>query len=1016
MPLSIGMALNIILEASPLDNGAPKIIRMSSAAVLSDGVHVDDLEWLPVITAAPSPSFSISQGSGEVGPMSVSMGKVGFRIGSRFGNRDWNQLNWVGQPVTMWVGETHKPFSAYRQFFTGTLSGMARTGNTAELALRTVEGQLDVPLLSKRYAGTGAVEGPAGKKGALKPYSLGSARFVSPVEVDPALLVYQVHGYGPVADIPQVYEFAQAYAPSKGDVADWNALATAKLEPGEWITCRALGMFRLGGRADKKLTADVIGGSIDGTAPTTVAGIVPMLLREAGVSPQRIGDMSALDFKWSFYATDQVTIAEVVKQAALDAGGYVLADKLGKWQCGRHRAAKAAQEVRADRTSVPLLQTINELNVTDPTWKVEIGHTPCWTVHSESDISPKLLELEGKIVAADGVLDDLKDQAEQAAADAKAVKAEIDEMLKDGILDRPDKRRVIDRLEAERVRHNKLSGVYAAYNVAQEWAAYDAAWKSVEAYVTGLVPSIYDNSANTPVDRAAYLAQWVQYEGALQSLLNALTGTVKKSADKAQETANQATDKADAAQDTADKADDKADTVTKNLVGEKLAAVLQKQIDDIAALHITYGAGALSASTALAKKNQVAIRTLETRVEKDGSVVSEELLQLTSRLGKSESGLSEFRQTVANANYASVTSVDKMIAKYGEGVTAYQIAEKESYAADKSAFSKSLEEMGAKVVEEGKIREGKISELRNVILDENGNIRVEKISELGAKITEAVDGKLTVFEGAIKEVEKAYKDGDAIVAEKVNTLSSSITGPNGEIDKVKAIIEQAQKTSADLNNATAEDVKKLSTRLNDVGGATIEQAFKVVSDKVDGVSGAWTLKVQTDQNGQKYIAGIGLAVENGVSAFAVSADTFKLVTPGANPKQIFYADATGVYMKDVFVERLKPGAIDFEFLNRQSNLNAASGYQALPGGLMLMWGQYRAYIAEERSISVNFPTTFPNACLSFTATPYISYASNARDLYIQVVGDAKTGSATIYTQGYKGSAALDGFNWFAVGY
>ena len=41
---------------------------------------------------------------------------------------------------------------------------------------------------------------------------------------------------------------------------------------------------------------------------------------------------------------------------------------------------------------------------------------------------------------------------------------------------------------------------------------------------------------------------------------------------------------------------------------------LQKQIDDIAALHITYGAGALSASTALAKKNQVAIRTLETRV------------------------------------------------------------------------------------------------------------------------------------------------------------------------------------------------------------------------------------------------------------------------------------------------------------------------------------------------------------------------------------------------------------------
>ena len=182
------------------------------------------------------------------------------------------------------------------------------------------------------------------------------------------------------------------------------------------------------------------------------------------------------------------------------------------------------------------------------------------------------------------------------------------------------------------------------------------------------------------------------------------------------------------------------------------------------------------------------------------------------------------------------------------------------------------------------------------------------------------------------------------------------------------------------------------------------------------MSGAWTLKVQTDQNGEKYVAGIGLAVENGVSAFAVSADTFKLVTPGNNPKQLFYADASGVYMPDVRVDKLKAGAIDFEFLSRQSILNAASGYQALPGGLMLMWGQYRAYIAEERSISVNFPTVFPNACLSFTATPYITTASNARDLYIQVVGSAQQGSATVYTQGYKGTGVLDGFNWFAVGY
>lgn len=516
--------LNILLEASPLNNGVPTTIRMSSAAVLSDGVQVDGGEWLPVITELPDINFSISEGAGQVGPMTVSMGDVSFRIGKRYGNLHWNQLALVGQPVTMWIGQTDQPFSAYRQFFTGTLSGLARTGNIAKLTLRTVEGQLDVPLLSKRYAGTGAAEGPAGKKGQLKPYCLGNARFVTPVQVDPALLVYQVHGYGPVADIPQVYEFAQAYAPSKGDVADWAALSSATLIPGEWITCKALGMFRLGGRADKLLTADVIGGSINRVSPQTVAGQIPLLLQEAGVSPQRIGDMSALNFQWSFYATEQTTVADVVKQAALDAGGYVFADKQGNWQSGRHRAAKTPVDIRADRTSEPLLQTISELNVTDPTWKVEIGHTPCWTVHSESDISPKLTELEGKIVAADEVLEDLKEKADAAAADAAFARAEIEEMIADGVLDRSDKRRAVDRLEASRIQHDKYEGIYAAYNVASQWAAYDAAWNSVEAYMTGLQPSIYDNSANTSVDRTTYLQQWAQYEVTLNTLLAAITG------------------------------------------------------------------------------------------------------------------------------------------------------------------------------------------------------------------------------------------------------------------------------------------------------------------------------------------------------------------------------------------------------------------------------------------------------------------------------------------------------------
>lgn len=515
--------LNILLEASPKRDGIPTTIRMSGRAAGSSGVQVDGAEWLPVITAYPEFSYNITTGNGELSPMAISLGGIEFNIGRRHGNQDWAQLNWVGAPYSLWIGEVGKPFSSYRQLPPGTLSGLARQGTTAKLALRTLEGQLDVELLSARYAGTGGPEGPQGKRGVLKP-RCGVALNVEPVEVDPVLLVYQVHGYGPVEAITAVYEFAQALAPAKADVATWAQLASYVLKPGEWITCHALGMFRLGGRPDKKLTADVLGGAVGGLAPRDVAGIIRQLLGEAGVGAARIGDMSALDFAWSFYAREQVTIAEVVKAAALDAGGYLFPDCQGVWRCGRLYADKPPIELRTNRTSEPLVDQIDELNVTDPTWRVEVGFDRCWSVHGTTDVSPKLLELEGTIVAQGEAFTELAELAEQAAADASFSRVEIEAMLADGELGRSDKRRVVDRLEAEQIIRDRLAGVYATYGVDALWATYEAAWNGLRAYILGLVPSVYDATANTPADRATYLGRWNTYEAAKANLLNGITG------------------------------------------------------------------------------------------------------------------------------------------------------------------------------------------------------------------------------------------------------------------------------------------------------------------------------------------------------------------------------------------------------------------------------------------------------------------------------------------------------------
>ncbi|WP_168371535.1 gp53-like domain-containing protein [Sphingomonas sp. Leaf257] len=438
-------------------------------------------------------------------------------------------------------------------------------------------------------------------------------------------------------------------------------------------------------------------------------------------------------------------------------------------------------------------------------------------------------------------------------------------------------------------------------------------------------------------------------------------------------------------------AGDKADAITKNLVGDKLSNLLRTPLDEQAAFNIDFGAAAISAASALAKQNLVAIQTFGTRIEDDGSKVAESFEQLTSRLDEAEkkvagidvkgevaAGMTQLRRTIANANYASFEAVDNRIATYGEGVTAWQIKEEKARVEANKAVYKSVDEVGLRVVQEGLDRAGAIKDLRNMLIDENGNLVVERIQGLGTRVTVMLNGKPVTLESAIQTVDTSYKTDVGTVAKSVKTLAA---------------------------------------RMDDVGGATIEQSFKTVADKVTGLSAEYTLKVQTDRNGRKRVAGMGIASENGVSAIVLTTDTLSIETPDGGDKPLLRADIGGVYMPNVRVDHLSAGAIDFEFLSRQSLRDPAGGYQALPGGFYMMWGQYRQYINSETSLSIVFPIAFPTMCMSFVATPYINSASDVRDLWLQNMGAPSRFGASVYTQAPNVTRqTLDGFDWFAVGY
>lgn len=106
---------------------------------------------------------------------------------------------------------------------------------------------------------------------------------------------------------------------------------------------------------------------------------------------------------------------------------------------------------------------------------------------------------------------------------------------------------------------------------------------------------------------------------------------------------------------------------------------------------------------------------------------------------------------------------------------------------------------------------------------------------------------------------------------------------------------------------------------------------------------------------------------------------------------------------------LSPLRLADAFKGSNQSLAGTSGYQKLPGGLILQWG--RVNQTRGTTVSYNFPIVFPTAC---------RVAVCSKGATIDLSGDNEAGidwSATQYTITNSGTGAIvQGIGWWAVGY
>ena len=94
---------------------------------------------------------------------------------------------------------------------------------------------------------------------------------------------------------------------------------------------------------------------------------------------------------------------------------------------------------------------------------------------------------------------------------------------------------------------------------------------------------------------------------------------------------------------------------------------------------------------------------------------------------------------------------------------------------------------------------------------------------------------------------------------------------------------------------------------------------------------------------------------------------------------------------------------------------AASGYQKLPSGLIVQWGEYTANMVHVTNYSPVFPITFPNACLQVTHLVGPTVTTGTTSVFCQFV--SKTASNYTFQYGsINGATYTTTVRYVAIGY
>lgn len=280
------------------------------------------------------------------------------------GERDeWSGYVWANRPLRAWVGDPRWPRADFRMIFNGIIADIAPRGSDKlVLKLRDKLQRLNTPLSDLKLGGL------TPQSDALIPLAFGECHNVTPLLIDPAALVYQVHA-GPVQSIFEVRD---------------NGV------PVSFTPNVATGTFTLAVQPVGAVTVSLQGDKFDGVYRNTISALVQRIVTGFGKAADRftqddldLANLAAFESNHrqpvGIYLAERTNTLDACEALASSVGAQLLMTRLGLLRMIKIAlpAVGTPTEVRLEHMVDGVLTPVSR---TDVVGAVRLGFNKNWTV------------------------------------------------------------------------------------------------------------------------------------------------------------------------------------------------------------------------------------------------------------------------------------------------------------------------------------------------------------------------------------------------------------------------------------------------------------------------------------------------------------------------------------------------------------------------------------------------------------------------------------------------------------